>query len=525
MTTHSLSRRDMLKMSALGAAALALPFERIVRAKSISRIASSKLPRPFTVPFAVPPVAELVKSDATTDFYQMTMRQKKIEILPGIGTTIFGYDGIAPGPTIRATQGRQVVVRHINGLPAKHPSLGYTPWTSVHLHGSASLPQYDGYASDITNPGQYKDYVYPNIQPARSLWYHDHGVGHTAENAYMGLAGSYVLTDPVEKALPLPTGRYDVPLVIADKMFAENGELMYDDASHSGLWGDVILVNGRPWPRMAVERRKYRFRILNASLSRGYRYRLSTGEPMTVIATDGGLMSAPQQVSEIRHGMAERYDIVVDFAKYEIGQRVVLQNLGVKNSTDYDTTKQIMAFDVTAEPTDGTNNDVPGVLDPTPSAMDLTPAMATANRKLEVIRSNGQWSVNGVTWEDVVKSDYTKVIGNPKADAVEIWDVTNRSGGWFHPVHIHLVDFQILSRNGAAPRPEERGPKDVVYVGENETVKLIMKFEHRTGRYMVHCHNLPHEDHDMMTQFEVGSGGPDPVTAAPAKPLSAATPL
>jgi spore coat protein A len=518
MSTRAVSRRDLLKVSALGAAALALPFERVVRAKGISRIAESKLPKPFTVPFVVPPLAVPVRSDATTDYYQMTMRQVKAEILPGVGTDLFGYDGQVPGPTIMASQGRQVVVRHINGLPAKHPRWSYTPWTSVHLHGSASLPQYDGYASDITNPGQYKDYVYPNMQPARTLWYHDHGVAHTAENAYMGLAAMYQLTDAQERGLSIPTGRYDVPVILSDKMFAADGQLMYEDKSHSGLWGDVITVNGKPWPRMPVERRKYRFRILNASLSRGFRYKLSTGEPMTVIATDGGLMSAPQKVSEIRHGMAERYDIVIDFAKYAIGQRVVLQNLGVKNSTDYDTTKQIMAFDVTAEPTDGTNNEVPSVLNPNPTAMGLTESMSTATRKLEVIRGNGEWSVNGVTWEQIAASGYRKVVANPAKDAVEIWEVTNKSGGWFHPVHIHLVDFKILSRNGKAPRPEELGPKDVVYVGENETVRLLMKFEHQTGRYMVHCHNLPHEDHDMMTQFEVGTAGPDPMTAAPALP-------
>lgn len=122
--------------------------------------------------------------------------------------------------------------------------------------------------------------------------------------------------------------------------------------------------------------------------------------------------------------------------------------------------------------------------------MDLTATMSTAKRKLEVIRTDGMWTINGVTREEIVKSGYSKILANPKTDAVEIWEITNRSGGWFHPVHIHLVDFQVMSRNGKAPRPEERGPKDVVYVGENETVQLIMKFEHRTGRYMVHCHNL-----------------------------------
>jgi FtsP/CotA-like multicopper oxidase with cupredoxin domain len=137
---------------------------------------ASKLPRPFTTPFVVPPVAVPVRSDDTTDYYRLSMRATPIEVVPGFKTMFFAYDGVVPGPTIKVNQGRQAIVRHINTLPAVHPTLGYEPWTSVHLHGSASLPQFDGYASDITHPGQFKDYRYPNFQPARTLWYHDHGI-------------------------------------------------------------------------------------------------------------------------------------------------------------------------------------------------------------------------------------------------------------------------------------------------------------------------------------------------------------
>ena len=192
-------------------------------------------------------------------------------------------------------------------LPQQHPTLGYTPWTSTHLHGSASLPQYDGYASDVTQPGQWKNYHYPNFQDARTLWYHDHGVHHTAENAYMGLAGMYIMHDEAEQALGLPRGAYDVPLILKDAMFATDGSLLFDDNDDSGLFGDVNLVNGVPWPVMRVERRKYRFRILNASISRSFRLKLSTGEPFQVIGTDGGLMPAPQSTEPAdRHGRALR---------------------------------------------------------------------------------------------------------------------------------------------------------------------------------------------------------------------------
>ena len=191
----SLSRRDLVKLSVLGGAAVALPLERSVSGASAltNRIASSRLPAPFTTPFAVPPLISPVRSDEATgtDFYRITMKPTLVEIVPGLSTQMWGYNGLVPGPTFRIQQGRKTVVRQINNLPPVHPVLKYVPYTSVHLHGSVSLPQYDGYASDITNPGEYKDYHYPNTQHARTLWYHDHGVHHTAENVSMGLAGQY----------------------------------------------------------------------------------------------------------------------------------------------------------------------------------------------------------------------------------------------------------------------------------------------------------------------------------------------
>ena len=533
MVSVSLSRRDVLKVSALGAAAVALPFEQTVRAKSASRIAASLLPKPYVAPFVVPPVAQPKGTtkglDGVTDvpLYDITQKEGLAQILPTIKTPIFGYDGIAPGPTILARKGRPIAVKVTNALPATHPQWGYEAWTSVHLHGSASKPQYDGYASDITRPGEYKIYHYPNSQDARMLWYHDHGVHHTAENAYMGLAAVYLLGDEVEDRLPIPKGAYDLPLVITDKMFAADGKFMYDDEGHSGLYGDVILVNGQPWPTLKVAKRKYRFRILNASLSRGLRLQLSNSSPMTVVATDGGLMPAPQQTVQLRVGMAERYEVVIDFAKYTAGTKIQLRNLGVPNSDDFDHTDKIMQFEVTNDAFDPANNQVPAQLNPNMEVMGLKESDATATVKLRVHRSNSTWKINDTTWDDIVASEYQRVVANPKLNEVQIWEIENSSGGWFHPTHIHLVDFKILSRNGRAPFNYEIGPKDVAFVGENETVRAIMRFTHEEGRYMIHCHNLPHEDHDMMTQFRVGDDRPDndPINAARAVKVGSDVPV
>jgi FtsP/CotA-like multicopper oxidase with cupredoxin domain len=525
----SLTRRDLLKVGVLAGGALLLPLERgvrSVRAAAANRLAESQLPRPFSVPFTIPPVARPVKSDATTDYYWLTMREQATEVIPGYQTRIWGYNGTFPGPTFDVQRGRQVFVRQVNQLPA-HPTLLYSPNTSVHLHGSASLPQYDGYASDLTYPNYYKDYYYPNFQDARTLWYHDHGVHQTASNVYMGLAGMYRIRDSLEQSLPIPQGPYDVPLVVNDAMFDVNGELLYDDNDQSGVFGDVILVNGRPWPVMKVERRKYRFRILNASVTRTYRWQLDSGEPLVVIGTDAGLMPAPQSVRTLLHGNAERYEVIIDFSKYKAGRRVVLQNVSPKNNIDYPNIDKVMAFDVLARTGSKSGNSIPSVLHAGNPTMALEPASDTVTRSIELVRQGGQWTINGQTWDDVIASGYQAALANPALNAVEVWDIRNDSGGWHHPLHIHLVDFRVLDReidqNGVrlAPGAHELGPKDVVHVGENERVRVVAQFGPHPGRYMVHCHNLVHEDHDMMGQFWVGDGGHDPIATAPCRAMPA----
>jgi uncharacterized membrane protein YgcG len=272
---------------------------------------------------------------------------------------------------------------------------------------------------------------------------------------------------------------------------------------------------------MQVEPRKYRFRFLNASISRSYDLALDTGEPLTVIGTDGGLMPHPQAVANFRIGMAERYEVVIDFSKYQPGQRVVLRNLQPANNIDYANTNVVCAFEVLANVTDSSNNEIPHDLNPNMTTMGLTEADAMRSRYFRFERGNGHWTINGTTWEDVVNSGYELVCANPGFEDVEIWELHNPGGGWFHPIHIHLVDFKVLDRDGRPPLPHELGPKDVVYVGEGERVRVIMRFEHQRGKYMMHCHNLVHEDHDMMTQFMVGDPGPndpnDPIHGDPCK--------
>jgi FtsP/CotA-like multicopper oxidase with cupredoxin domain len=242
-------------------------------------------------------------------------------------------------------------------------------------------------------------------------------------------------------------------------------------------------------------------------------------------------MPRTQSVSEFRCGSAERYEFLIDFSKYPTGTRIELRNLSNKNNRDYTHTNKVMAFDVTDEPVDTSGPSatmIPGTLSTDNDVMDLQPSQAVKTRSIRVERSDSSnlWSLNGQTWDDVVDSGYKKVIADPDLNAVEIWNIQNNSGGWFHPVHIHLIDFKIIGRTGGTGTvyKHELGPKDVMYVGEGETVKVLMKFGPHRGRYMIHCHNLPHEDHDMMHQFSVGmkesdfdEDPNDPIWADPAK--------
>jgi FtsP/CotA-like multicopper oxidase with cupredoxin domain len=327
----------------------------------------------------------------------------------------------------------------------------------------------------------------------------------------MGLAGMYIVQDDDELNLPLPKGDYDVPLIIQDKQFASDNSLIFDDQAHVRFMGDVITVNGVPWPRMEVANRKYRFRVLNASISRSYKLALSTGEDLIVIGTDGGLMSAPVNTKDMRIAMGERYDLIIDFSKYPIGTRIELQNLGLPNNDNFTYTDKIMRFDVVRAETD--NSSVPSTL----RNIEFIPessAVRTRDFTMEQRSGDKLWVINNNGW------DRNRVDANPQLEDVEIWTFNDTANISFHPMHLHLIDGQILDRNGQPPFPYERGLKDVFYLGENETVRVIGKFRPNTGRYMFHCHNIVHEDHDMMSQFEVGQGGVDPMSV-PAKPLPA----
>ena len=437
---------------------------------------------PFEAVFRTPPVLAPSRVEADTDYYEMTMRPAVVEILPGRSTTIWGFNGQFPGPTIKARRGRRVVIRHTNQLPEAQPA--------IHLHGGHVEARFDGYPTDVIPLGASRDYVYPNHQLPASLSYHDHQMDRVGPNVWMGLFGAYLIEDDEEAALRLPSGDYDVPLIIQDRAFGVDGSLRYSPGM-DGMFGDVILVNGVPQPRFEVANRKYRLRIYNASNARGYELTLSSGQPFIQIATDGGLLPAPVPRTTIPLQPFERVDVVADFSSVAVGSPVILRSgLGAGPAA------AIMRFDVSREEED--RSTVPAALRPL-ERLDEKSATVTRDFTLGMDMGGEQmrWVINDQVF-DHHRVDFAARLGE-----TEIWRFTNKSGPHAHPMHIHLDMFQILDRNGAAPLPGEAGWKDTVAVGSNETIRVIVRFTDYPGRVMFHCHNLEHEDHGMMGQFDL----------------------
>jgi spore coat protein A len=452
-----------------------------------------RVPPRFQVSLPIPPILDPVRVDATTDYYELVHREATLEILPGRLTGVWGYDGRFPGPTIRARRGRTAVIRHTNQLGVP---------TVVHLHGGVTPPESDGFPTDHIMPGASKTYTYPNEGRAATLWYHDHAMDYTGRNIYMGLAGFYLLEDDDGISGQLPRDAHDIPLLIQDRLFDANGSFVYDTFHGLAAKGGTMLVNGAPWPRLEVAARKYRFRILNGSNATPLRLALSTGQPLVQIATDGGLLAAPMASSSIPLAMAERVEVVVDFSSCRIGTQVVLQNLN-QHDVAHQVSTEIMRFDVVrAEEDDSVLPATLGDVPPIPlAAAARTRRFVFAGKPGFHFPPAAHWAING---EDFAAG---RPMAVPRYGDVEIWQFENRKVlgflGLLHPVHVHLVNFQIVERNGRPPLPHERGWKDTVAVGKGEQVKVIARFDGYKGRYVLHCHNLEHEDHSMMARFDV----------------------
>ncbi len=527
---------------------------------------------PFVDALPIPGVAQPVGTDPDGALrYEMSMREVQ-QLLHGelpFTTTVWGFgDGPTgatyPGPTLEATVDQPVRVVWKNDLrdtaatgdPLRQshyltiddcphgvppPPDDQSVRTVVHLHGGHVSAESDGYPEHTFLPGEQVTYEYPNDQLPGTLWYHDHALGITRLNVYMGLAGFYILRDALEDSLGLPAcdgactpgapREYDIPLAIQDRTFEPDSALYYPGVWEDVFFGDKVLVNGKVWPFLNVKRGKYRFRVLNGSTSRTYALTLDNGADFVQIGAEGGLLPAPVTVSELRLGPGERADVVLDFEPYAAGTEILLVNSApapFPGDPGTGVVPDVMKF-VVQSPL-GHTDQIPGSLRPLEV---LKEADATVTRDFDLDKGPGDacspfiWeivstAINGIPvtapnsrWDDVTEF--------PQLGTTEIWRFANKSG-MTHPMHMHLVMFQVLDRQPCAidandvcvpqgsptpPPPEEAGWKDTVQVGPNEIVRVIARFTNPldptgttyVGEFSYHCHILEHEDHEMMRQF------------------------
>ncbi|MGG2074583.1 multicopper oxidase [Lysinibacillus irui] len=470
------------------------------------------------------------------DYYELVMMEGEHRFHKHFPKSlIWGYNGLYPGPTIEATKDKTIYVKYKNQLPLQHflpvdftlhaANDSQEVRTVTHLHGANVDWESDGhpeawYTRDYrhTGPKFTKEiHEYTNHQPGTTMWYHDHAMALTRLNVYAGLAGFYLLRDALEERSNLPCGDYEYPILIQDKSFNEDGSLFYPDeppfpvpvhpSITPGFVGNTIVVNGKLWPYLEVEPRKYRFRFLNGSNRRGYVIGLSNDQPMVQIGTDGGFLNAPKTIQYVELLPAERTDIIIDFSSCE-GQEITLMNADTDFSDEH--TNVIMLFRVTLPLKCEDTSEIPERL---AVSMDLHPHHAHIERQLPLTATTDEYGRPMLLLNDRMYHD--PATEKPSLDSVEIWNFINATP-FIHPIHLHLIQFKILERRPfdleryqnegiveftgppEEPRDYEQGWKDTVKADAGKVTKIIMHWKDHIGHYMWHCHFLEHEDHDMM---------------------------
>jgi len=476
--------------------------------------------------------------------------------------TIWGFDdgvhATSPGPTYVAHYGVPQLTRNINALPPANQNGGFgIPSVTTHLHNAHNPSESDGNPCDFYGIGNFCDQYYPNVlagfnsdfkpngdinESLSTLWYHDHRVDFTSQNTYKGLLGFYLLFNQFDTGnettgFRLPSfPQFDIPLAFADKVYdPTTGLLAFDLFNLDGILGDKFLVNGKIQPFFNVQPRRYRFRLLDTGPSRFYSFfltdlnNLGATNPFWVIANDGNLLPAPVQVQTVRIGPAERVDIIIDFSQFA-GKTIYLENRLNQlngqgpvddfgpNGTSQECTQVLGTTTPSILPAGQGNlllqfnvaggKAVDNSLPPSQQKFYQLPSTdfePTAIRTFKFDRLNGQWSING-QFMDCNTFRFTV-----QQNSVEEWILMNLSGDWTHPIHIHLEEHQIISRNRQPPTPVEQSRKDVTQLHPNERVRLFFKFRDWTGKYPIHCHNVVHEDHAMMALWHVLATGADTI--------------
>lgn len=469
-------------------------------------------------------------------FYQTVQQVAPVFVSPDLPLqSMYTFDGYSPGPTYVAHYREPILVRNMNQIPTGPQPDGYgVPSVTTHLHNFHTPSESDGNPCDFFNTGQFYDQHYPNQyagvlsdhqaeggdinEALHTLWYHDHMIGATAQNVYKGLYGFYMLyndhdTGDSSTGFRLPSyPDFDIPMLFADRVFDQDGHMAFDLMNLDGILGDKFMCNGVIQPYFNVLPRRYRLRWLNTGISRFLQLfltdpnNLNNDQVFWQIAQDGNLLPAPIQVTSCTLGVAERADVIIDFSQYA-GKTLYIENrleqLDGRGPTDRvlpaGTGNSIVQIRV------GTSHQREDSADPATMTFyplpDLEPPRIV--RTFHFDRLNGQWSINGIFM------DCNTVRVRVGLNTAEHWILTNLSGDWEHPIHIHFEEHRLLSRSRGTPPPNERGRKDVTRLKHNDRDELFFRFRDFHGHYVMHCHNLVHEDHAMMLLWFIDPNGGD----------------
>ncbi len=538
----NLSRRRLLQAAAAMGVAGAVPsFSRAVAQRSTSL---EKYVQPL-------PNLETREPDGRrngADSYRIPITEFTQNLHPDLpDTTLWGFDGVYPGPLIEATRNEPIAVQFDNSrLPDEHllgvdERVGGTTAenhpgyeksapvpevrTVTHFHGQKVAPESDGQSDMWTSPNgvhgpRFTDpwQELPMDQARLTSTYHDHTLGIVRLNAYAGLLGLYRIQSQAEAELDLPTGKHDVPLLIQDKSFNTDGSLSYPDEWVTMFAGDTAVVNGAVWPYLEVEPRRYRFRIVNGANHRTFSLQLDNpsggGTPVLhQFAPGHGFLESVVPIGgggDLRSLVVqpfERGEVIVDFSDYA-GETLTLTNnaelpyRGENSGSDLQEILQIRVTEPSNPPVDDSVEPTSLTL-PTPPEFDA--GAVTETREMTLGQTAGddglpiKWTLNGHGFGEKVG------VVRPTLGSTEVWEISNPTSN-SHPIHLHLVIFRIIGRgpNGTEPPdPNERGHKDVVRVEPDETVRIITRFDTYTGQFPWHCHMLEHEDNKMMIHFAV----------------------
>ena len=430
----------------------------------------------------------------------LAAREATVAVWPNLPTTLQTYGGTYPSPILRARLGDTVDVTLDNQLSEP---------TNIHWHGLTVPAAMDGHPMDVVAPGTSFRYTFPVVDRAGTYWYHPHPDMKTGAQVYRGMAGFFLVGDAQEDALGLPSGAFDVPLLLQDRRFVPDGSFTYAPGMMDlagGYLGDVVLVNGVPDAELEVAAAAYRFRFLNGSNGRVFRLAFNDRRTFQVIAGDGGLLRRPWAANELFLSPGERAEIYVDFSSQAPGPSLRLVSLpfspyGTLGAHEHGTADGAVPqggrMTVLRLAVRGT-----GPTPALPSRLVPQERLRPGDRRRRFIMNMGMPPAHGNLTINGLAYDPARVDAQVERGATEVWEVINASDHP-HPFHVHATQFQVFTRSSRPIPPHERGRKDTVLLWPGDIVELLVRFDHYPGIYVFHCHNLEHEDAGMMATLEV----------------------